>query len=150
MQKKHYLLLDRTLELWRECFGDDVHCAATGHPLEAGSCSGEGNDQYNDHVPLVRDRLMSNLPRMELTTTTADASIEEECSYNEMYGEAYGCYGIWVGDLMRYGGCWSKEEDNWVWRLTGYGDHFEGMKPWKKPCRIFDGGGLHLDIYRTT
>ena len=107
------------------------------------------NDQYNDHVPLVRDRLMSDLPRMELTTTTADASIEEECSYNEMYGEAYGCYGIWVGDLMRYGGCWSKEEDNWVWRLTGYGDHFEGMKPWKKPCRIFDGGGLHLDIYRT-
>ena len=47
MQKKHYLLLDRTLELWRECFGDDVHCAATGHPFEAGSCSGEGNDQYN-------------------------------------------------------------------------------------------------------
>ena len=41
MQKKHYLLLDRTLEVWRECFGDDVHCAATGHPLEAGSCSGE-------------------------------------------------------------------------------------------------------------
>ena len=84
---------------------------------------------------------MSDLPRMELTTTTADASIEEECSYNEMYGEANGCYGIWVGDLMRYGGYWSKEEDNWVWRLTEIGDHFEGMKPW-----IFHGGGLHLNI----
>ena len=169
MEMRIISMTDRNNELIRKIFGEDcllelqrqrgdadiiavnvpdMRIAASSQPCK----EGVQDDRDRDRDSLVPD--LFKFGKLELksvmtTVSTGDEHYYNDCSYNEMYGKANGCYGIQVGDLMRYGGCWSKEEDNVVWRLTEIGDHFEGMKPWKKPCRIFDGGGLHLDIYRT-
>ena len=51
---------------------------------------------------------------------------------------------IQVANLIKDGGCWSKEEEKLVWSLTGMGVHFEGMKPAAdlvvKQWEIYDRG----------
>ena len=164
MEMRIISMTDRNNELIRKYFGEDallelqrqrgdtdmiavtvtdMRIAASSQPCK----EGVQDDRNSDRDSLVPDLL--KFGKLELKSAMAAVSTGDEhyyndCSYNEMYGKANGCYWIQVGDLMRYGGCWSKEEDNVVWRLTEIGDHFEGMKPW-----IFHGGGLHLNTYRT-
>ena len=56
---------------------------------------------------------------------------------------------IQVANLIKDGGCWSKEEESLVWSLTGMGVHFEGIKPAAdlvvKQWEIYDRGRITSD-----
>ena len=122
MEMRIISMTDRNNELIRKYFGEDcllelqrqrgdadiiavnvpdMRIAASSQPCK----EGVQDDRNSDMDSLVPDLLKFGkleLKSVMAAVSTGDEHYYNDCSYNEMYGKANGCYGTQVGGLMRY------------------------------------------------